>query len=136
MKIATHLTLLAACALSAHAADVFTENFESGAVPTWTLTGLWHITTNFPANGTYALGFTQNENTGRAGIAGDYQTASALDQSSLTPAFTVPQGRTVLRFKAIVADETTSTQGQPDLFDRFSVTVTGHDLGKISRSVW
>jgi len=129
MKITTHLTLLAVCAFGAQAADVFMENFESGAVPTWTLNGLWHVTTNFPANGTYALGFTQNETTGRAGIAGDYQTASALDQSSLTPAFTVPQGRTVLRFKAIVADETTSTQGQPDLFDRFSVTVVPQAAG-------
>ena len=35
----------------------------------------------------------------------------------------MPEHGLVLRFKVIVADETTSTQGQPDLFDRFSVTV-------------
>jgi hypothetical protein len=123
MKFLPRFALLAACAATAQAADVFTENFESGTVPNWTLQGLWHVTQNFPANGTYALGFTQNENSGRAGIAGDYQTGSALDQSAFTPAFAVPPGRTVLRFKVIVADETTATQGQPDLFDRFSVTV-------------
>jgi hypothetical protein len=134
-RLAAFAAAATSLAFSAHGADVLSETFESNSAPGWTLNGLWHVTTNFPASGTYALGFTQNEMSGRTGLAGDYQTGAALDQIARTPLFTVPPGRTVLRFKVIVADEVTSAGGDPDNFDRLSVSVvSGKDATTVAAS--
>jgi hypothetical protein len=105
---------------ASNAAVIYAENFDSGAAAGYTMDGLWHVTSNFPASGNFALGFVRNETPG-AVPNGDFDTGD-INASAQSALITLPTGTIVLTFKAFVGDE---HDVAPDEFDRLSVKING-----------
>ena len=98
------------------ASVLFSEDFEDGEADGFSLEELWHVTDNFPAGGTYALGYVQNESTGNT-PDGDYDIGNVA-ATSFSPPIAIPDGVTTLVFDAFVGDE---YDGFPESFDQFNV---------------
>jgi hypothetical protein len=78
-------------ASSAQAGFIYTENFDSGTAPGWTMNGLWHVTSNFP-EGTYALGYTQDETQPSSTPDGNYNTGAVNSGTAFSPLISLGGG--------------------------------------------
>ena len=130
MKIRNSKTILALCAAGFAAlaaltpaargdASIYTENFETGAAG-FTFSGLWHVTTNYPAGGAQALAFCENETANSATPDGDYNIGN-INQFCFSGAIAIPAGTWDLVFDAFNGDEFGDAPGG---FDRVSVGVS------------
>ena len=131
MKTVNSKTILSLCAAGfaalaaltstagAFSTSTYTEDFEAGA-PGFTFSGLWHVTTNYPAGGAKALAFCRNETPNSASPDGDYDIGS-INQSCFSGAITLPAGAWDLVFDAFNGDEFGVSPGS---FDRLSVGVS------------
>lgn len=100
--------------------DEYLQNFDTGNAPGFILNGLWHVTQNYPASGSYSLGFTQNE-TASTAPNGNYDTGTTLDQIAFSGPIRVPEINPTLSFQAFVGDEWDQQQFD---FDRLTVWVS------------
>ena len=106
-----------ALASKVEAVVIYQENFDDGTANGFTLSGLWHVTTNYPASGTSALGYVQNETALSGTPDGNYNIGN-VTSTVFGPSVAIPSGTTTLTFDAFVGDE---FNVQPNSFDQFSV---------------
>lgn len=111
---------------------VYSETFEDGIADGFTLNGLWHVTQNFPASGSFALGYVQNET---AGVVpnGDFNIGN-VSATAFGPAILIPTGLpTISFFDVFVGDE---FNVDPNNFDRLSIwtSLDGSTLNSVLAS--
>ena len=119
----------------AHANVIYSQGFESGAGG-YALSGLWHVTQNFPASGNNALGYVQGETNPGAIADGTYDTGSANSGIAVSPMISLPNGLDTLTFLAFNHNE---FGDNPVFFDRLTVSVlsgSGSTLLASTGSVW
>lgn len=135
-KQRTLFLLLAAslAAGSAQAAVIYSQNFESGTLagagftlaPNTPTSNLWHVTNNFPAGGSYALGFVKDEtgtspangNYNVGGIAAGYAVGSAINLSGYDST------GLSLSFDAFLANDFGPPDNPDGYYDRLSVLIS------------
>ena len=113
------LAALAASSSVAHAVTIYSEDFETGAAG-FTFSGLWHVSTNYPAGAAKALAFCENETANSATPDGDYNIGN-INQSCFSGPIVIPAGAWDLVFDAFNGDEFGDA---PESFDRLSVGVS------------
>lgn len=97
MKNVIMIVVLSLASWGAHAGIIFNEDFEDGVANGWALSGLWHVTQNAPASGSYALGYVQNETAGPT-PNGDFATGSANSGTAVTPTLACSSGPCLISF--------------------------------------
>ena len=98
----------------------YVEDFEDGIANGFTLTGLWHVTQNYPNAGSNSLGFVQAE-TASSIPNGNYNTGSNLTQTIFSGPILITGTNPTLTFRAFVGDEW--DQG-PEGWDRLSASIS------------
>ena len=90
---------------AANAALLYSEDFEAPLVG-WSMSGLWHVTSNFPAGGSNALGYVQGETMHSATPNGNYNTGSTNFGTAYSAAVSLPSaGPTTLKLQAFNHNE-------------------------------
>jgi hypothetical protein len=111
--------LLLSCGGTASAGIIYTQNFNGGTAPGFSLSGLWHVTSNFPFSPNFALGYVQGETSNSGTADGNYDTGNANSATAFSPAITLPSsGPITLTFQAFNHNEYGDS---PDFYDRLSV---------------
>jgi hypothetical protein len=91
---------------SAFAGVIYSQGFESGTAPGFALSGLWHVSSNFPDTGNYSLAYTQNETPFSVTADGNYNTGNANSGSAILSAITLSaSGASILTFDAFDHNE-------------------------------
>jgi hypothetical protein len=108
----TCVALLSIASQQSQASVIYSEDFESGTAPGWTLLpffetrgfGLWHVTENAPASGRFALGYVENETPGPT-PNGDYAPLppglAGNAGEAVSPAILLPSGPVALYFDVL-----------------------------------
>jgi len=73
----------------ATAYQLYSEDFESGTAPGFTLNSFWHATGNAPYAGSFALGFVHDETPGSL-PNGSYAGTGGSEQFAFWPKITLP----------------------------------------------
>ncbi len=90
----------------------YSQNFDSGSAPGFNLSGLWHVTQNYPSSGSYSLGFVENE-TASATPNGDYDNGTD-GATAFSGPIAIAGPNPTLTFKAFVGDEWDQRQSDYD----------------------
>jgi hypothetical protein len=107
---------LAMAAGTAHSGIIYDENFDSGK-PVFFLSGLWHVTSNFPASSPNALGYVQGETANSATPDGNYDTGFANSGDASISLRLPPSGVTTLTFDEFNHNEFGDVPGSFDVLD-------------------
>src|SRR5690242_9273253 len=106
-------------ATNAAKAAVYSENFDSGNAG-YAMTGLWHVTQNFPFSNPNALGYVHNETAGST-PNGDYATGGNANSGTATsPLILLAADSTTLTFEAFNHNE---YGDDPNFYDRLQVYI-------------
>jgi hypothetical protein len=107
---------------STFAGVIYSQGFESGTAPGFTLSGLWHVSSNFPESGNYSLAYTQGETPFSATADGSYDTGVRNSGSAISSAITLSaSGPSILSFEAFNHDEYGDA---PEQYDALSVGIS------------
>ena len=109
------------CYAPANAGVIYSENFDSGTASGFTLGGLWHVTANFPASASYALGYVQGETQPSSTPDGNYDTGGTNSGYAIGPGIFIPSGTTTLTLDAVNFNEIGDS---PDFYDRLEIGVS------------
>jgi hypothetical protein len=110
--------------VDARAATIFSEDFDSGTAAGFTFSGsgLWHVTSNFPASSHFALGYVQGETPNSSTPNGNYNTGGANSGFAFSPVIALPlTGVSKLKLKAVNFNE---IDDSPDFFDRLQIGIS------------
>jgi hypothetical protein len=107
---------------STFAGVIYSQGFESGTAPGFTLSGLWHVSSNFPDTGNYSLAYTQGETPFSTTADGNFDTGGRNSGSAISSAITLSaSGPSILTFDAFDHNEYVNS---PDYYDALSVGIS------------
>jgi hypothetical protein len=123
-KIALALALMGALAsTAASAGTIYSENFASGTAPGFTLSDLWHVTSNFPGPSGYALGFVKDETPDSATADGNYVgDVGGYDATAYSSSISLPSLGTTTLF--LLAFNHNEYGNDPAVYDRLRIGVS------------
>jgi hypothetical protein len=123
------VAVLLSTASPTRADTIYVQNFDSGGAAGYALSGLWHVTGNFPFSGQFDLGYVTGETNGPV-LNGSYDTGSTNSGNAFTPGIVLPAaGPLRLTFEYVLDAES----GTP--FDSFSVLVNPAAQSEIGATI-
>ena len=100
-------------------AQTYSQNFDSGTAPGFTLNGLWHVSSNDPESPGYDLAFTQNETPDQQAPDGNYE--GLWDSTAFSSLISLGAGAHSLDLDAVNFNE---IGDGPDYYDRLRIGVS------------